>query len=159
MADTKPVRAYQETFVAPYAHQDLTHQEQQILSTAVNAAGDMMAHRQMNALAKSEDTAITHAVGGIIAAVPYVLITAGITGALLLLGLWVFGGEEVVYLFLWIFSWGVVSLYFVHRNRETSLDHSPAGIARMEIESREEVAKYTVDRFVTMLERKWNIRA
>jgi hypothetical protein len=152
---TSVVRAsrYVPATVEPPA--TLTPTEQGVLSQAMTSVGHLLAHGQASHLARSDDTALTHALGSLVYSIPYLLIIAAVTGAAMLLAFFLFAGDTLVYFLFWLMLWGVCSLHYLTRNREVGLRHSAAGIALEEIASREELAKYVVDKHIELIEKRW----
>lgn len=136
---------------------DLTMNEQAILGQSVNAAGDMIARRQMGHIARSDDTAVTVAIGNLIYAGAYsvaaLLITAGIV---LIMYLNDDHGSGKKYFVLWMVAWGVCVLIALAVNKWQGLHHSSTGIAHHEIQSRERVATYIIDRHIELIEKRWD---
>ena len=153
----QPVTAYRETYVQPYTQGELTRQEQELLQVSTRMAGEIMSHRQMTHHVRSDDSAITHSLGSLIYSFAYVPIIAIITGALMMLATWAFEGDGWPMFLLWLLVWGVGCLWVTFHNREQGLRYSSAGIAMKEIESRENVAMYVIDRHVELLEKKWGV--
>lgn len=138
---------------------DLTLNEQSVLSHAVGAAGDMMARRQMSHIARSDDTAITSAVANLIYSAAYAFAALLITGGLFLLA-WLMSnrdGNAGRYFTAWLIVWGVCVLAALAVNRWQGLWFSSTGIAHAEIKSRERIAMYTVDRHIELLEKRWEL--
>jgi hypothetical protein len=133
----------------------LTTTEQNLLSQATQAVSHLITHRQPDHLSKSDDTALTHALGSLVYSIPYLLVAAVITGGILFLSLLIFGGDERFYLLLWLILWGACALHYLTKNREVGLSHSAAGIALEEIESRERLAMYVIDKHLELIEKRW----
>lgn len=154
----QPVQAYRETFVQPYHPHELTRDESELLGVSTRMAGEIMSRRQMNALVRSDDSAVTHATGSLIYSLAFIPIMALVTGAMMLFACWALDGDGWLFFMLWLFVWGLSCLGALLLNRRLGLRYSAGGIAHAEIESRERVALYVVDRHIEMLERKMGLR-
>ena len=102
-------------------------------------------------------------------------IFGGITAALAGLIYYRLGGDATLYGLGWLVVWGSVSYFAMNKNRAQSYDHSPTGVARLEqrtqaamhdrsaqaqeyeIDSRERVAMYAIDRHVALIEKRWEL--
>lgn len=138
---------------------DFSMNEQAILGNAVDAAGDMISRRQMSHLSRTDDTAITAAVANLIYSAAYAFAALLITGGVFLLA-WLSSGRDgngTWYFVGWLVAWGVCILVALGINRSQGLYHSSTGLAHHEIDSRERVAMYTVDRHIELLEKRWEI--
>lgn len=142
------------TFVQPTRAYEISQVEGSLLSNATTAAGEIMTHRQMTHIARSDDTAVTHAAASLLYSAAYsgvFLAVAVFVGAILMLnmdeGQWVVGAI----LFL---SWGSFTMYMLWHNREQGLHHSSAGIAHAEIDSRERIALHAIDKHAAIIEKR-----
>src|SRR5678816_1732044 len=93
LRDPKPAN-----YVVPYSPGEITAHEQGVIGSALSAAGTVMSGRQMSHLAKSDDTALTNAFASLFYSLAYSVAGALISGGLLILLLFVIGGDEEVYL-------------------------------------------------------------
>lgn len=146
------------TFVPSHGSNELTPAEKEVLGQALATSGTVMAHRQMAHLARSEETPITNAFASLFYSLAYSIAGAFITGGLLFLAYNLIGGEEGLYVIIWLVLWGVCLLAALAYNRWQGLWFSPAGLDHHEIDSRERIAMYVIDRHLTLLERKWQIK-
>jgi hypothetical protein len=151
-------RSSRENFILPYGRNELTPAEREVLGQALATSGHVMAHRQMAHLARSEETPITNALSSLIYSFAYSVAGAMITGGLLILLLSLFGGDEEIYLVIWFILWGLCFVGALAYNRWQGLWFSPAGLDHHEIDSRERIAKFVVDRHIELLEKKWQLR-
>jgi hypothetical protein len=138
---------------------DITMNEQAILGSSVSAAGDIMARRQMSHLSRTDDTAITAAYATLIYSAAYGVAALLITGGIFLLA-WLSSGRDGNggwYFTAWLVVRGICLLGALVINRNQGLWHSSTGLSHHEIESRERVAMYTVDRHIELLEKKWEL--
>lgn len=154
----RPLPRRPDSFITPYRHDDITANEQGVITSSLSAAGAVMAHRQMAHLARSEETPITNAFASLFYSIAYSVAGAMITGGLLFLAYNLIGGEEGLYVLIWLVLWGVCLLAALVYNRWQGLWFSPAGLDHHEIDSRERIAMYGIDRHLTLLERKWQIK-
>jgi hypothetical protein len=115
----------------------------------------MIAHRQMTHHARSDDSAITNALASLIYSVAMGSAAAMITAGILFIAYNLLGGDEGLYAIAWLVTWGICVLVALLRNRLQGLWHSPTGIAHHEIESRERIALYAIDRHVQLIEKRW----
>jgi hypothetical protein len=147
------------TYLPARRTDDFTLNEQSILSNAVGAAGDIMARRQMSHIARSDDTAITSAIANLIYSAAYAFAALLITGGIFVMAWLVSGrdGNGAHYFTAWLIVWGICVLVALAVNRWQGLWFSSTGIAHHEIESRERIAMYTVDRHIELLEKRWEL--
>jgi hypothetical protein len=150
-------RPSSRTYVTPYSRSEITPSEREIMGQAVSAAGQMMSHRQMTHLARSEENPIQNAVASLIYSAAYGFAGALITGGLLVLLFIAFGGNEEVYLILFFIFWGICWMAAFYLNRKQGLYHSPSGLEHAEIQSRERIAKFVVKEYIGLLEKKWRL--
>jgi len=136
---------------------DFSMNEQAILGNAVDAAGDMIARRQMSHLSRTDDTAITATVASLIYSGAYAIAAFLITGGLFVMAWIMRGGDGGIYLTAFSVAWGICVKEALAINRSQGLHHSSTGLAHHEIESRERVAMYTVDKHIELLEKRWEI--
>jgi len=155
---TQPVRAYPETFVQPYPQNHLTRDELDLLGTSTRMAGEIMVHRQMTHHVRSDDTAVTHAAGSLLYSVAFVPVIAIVTGSFMMLATWAFDADGWPMFLLWLLLWGSSCLVALVINRQQGLHFSSAGLGHHEIESREHVAMYIVDKHVELLEKRWGVK-
>lgn len=154
----RPVRTYPENFVTPYSRSEITQSERDVLGQVVNAAGEIMSHRQMTHHVRSDDTAVTHAAGSLLYSVAFVPVVAIVTGAFMMLATWAFDADGWPMFLLWLLLWGISCLLALIINRQQGLHFSSAGLGHHELESREHVAMYIVDRHIDLLEKKWGLK-
>jgi hypothetical protein len=152
-------QAHSSNLVAPYTHNEITAPEQGVVHAALAAAGTVMAHRQMAHLSKSEDTALTNAFASLFYSLAYSVAGALITGGILCLAFLLFGGDEGVYLLIWLILWGICLLAALAYNRWQGLWFSPAGLDHHEIESRERIAMHAIDKHIELIERRWSLKS
>jgi hypothetical protein len=150
----RPVSQY----VTPYHHQEITTNERGVIGSALDAAGTVMSHRQMSHLAKSEDTALTTAFASLFYSLAYGVAGAMITGPLVLLAFWALGGDEEIYYVVFLLLWGMCILAALGWNRWQGLWYSPAGLDHHEIDSRERIAMFAIEKHVELLEKKWGVK-
>jgi hypothetical protein len=155
--DFRPVVAPRNTYVPARSYQDISMNEQALMGQVVSAAGTVMAHRQMSHLSRSDETPLLNAAASLLYSVVYSIAGAVITGAILFLAYTVFGGAEGFYALLWVFLWGICLLTALYFNRRQGLHYSPAGLDHHEIESRERITMYLIDRHIDLLEKKWKL--
>ena len=140
-------------------NRELSDQDRSILSSSVHAAGEMISRRQMSHIVRSDDTAVTQAYASLIYSAAYGFAAALITGGMVLI-LWIkygVAGEGSDYALLWLLLWGISILVALIINRLQGLKYSSAGIARHEIDSRERIAMYVVDKHVELIEKRWHV--
>jgi hypothetical protein len=146
-------------YVSGRSSHDLTMNEQAILGQSVHAAGDMIARRQMGHLVRSEDSAVTVALGNLIYSGAYAVAALLITAGIFLMA-WLGSGQDGNgwhYFVAWLVAWGVCILIALAVNKWQGLHHSSTGIAHHEIRSRERMAMYIVDRHIELIEKKWGL--
>jgi len=129
------------------------------LSNAISAASQVMTERQTNYIVKSDDTAITQAKASLLYSVAYAVASALITGGLVLISWSRYGRSDNGgdYVLVWLLFWGLCILTALIVNRAQGLHYSSSGIAHHEINSRESVAKYAIDKHVELIEKRWRI--
>lgn len=138
---------------------DITMNEQALLGNAVGAASDIMARRQMSHLSRTDDTAITAAIANLIYSAAYALAALLITGGIFIIA-WLARGREGQggwYFTAFLVVWGICLLMSLAVNRNQGLWHSSTGLAHHEIDSRERVSMYAIDRHVELLEKRWKL--
>lgn len=147
----------QERFVPAKVSQahELTNSEQAMLGQAATSAGEMVAHRQMTHIARSDDTAVTGAVASLIYSAAYGVAAAIITTGLLFMGWLLIGGDGVLYALGGLILWGVCILASLMINRWQGLWFSPTGLGHHEIDSRERVALHVIDQHVELIRERW----
>jgi hypothetical protein len=133
----------------------LTTAEQGLLSQAGQVAGQLVSHRQVTHLTRSEETPIQNATASLIYSAVYAAIAAGIALVLALLGMLLIGGDERLYLLLALLGWGVYVIRALHVNRKQGLEYSPAGLEHHEINSRVEMGKYVIDKHIELIKSRW----
>lgn len=144
------------TYVPARRSSELTGHEQALMSTAAQSAGEMIAHRQMHT-ARSDDNAVTNALGSLIYSAAYIVAMLFITIGLLLIA-WMAGIASFPVLFYCgLIFWGVSAMFFLLRNRAQGLWHSATGIAHHEIESRERVALETMYEHADLIRERWRM--
>ena len=148
-------RPSSRTYITPYSRSEITPSEREVMGQVVTAAGQMISHRQMSHLARSDDTAITHAIASLIYSVAMGSAAALITAGILFIAYNFLGGEEGLYAIAWLVTWGICILLALLRNRHQGLWHSATGIAHHEIDSRERIAMHAIDRHIDLLEKRW----
>lgn len=133
--------------------------DRSILSSAVNAASAMMTERQMTHIVKSDDTAVTQAQASLVYSAVYAFASALITGGMILLSWSKYGRTDNRgdYALLWLLLWGLCVLIALIVNRAQGLHYSASGIAHHELDSREAIAKYAIDKHVGLIEQRWRI--
>ncbi len=136
---------------------ELSTTDQSILSSAVHAAAEITMPRQIGHRVNSDDTAITQAKASLLYSIAYAVALGLITAGVCFLGYLSEGGGGGFYALLWLVSWGTCVLVALAINRHQGLWFSSAGIAHHEIQSREKVAMYTIDRHVELIEKKWKL--
>lgn len=144
-------------FVAPRNTPDIPANEQTVLAQSAHVAGQVMASRPHTNTVLPNDTAVTMALGNVIYSVAYAVAGLFIMGGIFLM-MWLSNCpcEDGGKYFVWfLIAWGVCVLCGLAVNKWQGLRHSPAGIAHHEIESRERVAYYMVDRHIELIEARW----
>ena len=143
------------SYVPAQPSHSLTLSEQNLLGQAVQAAGHLVAHRQMSHLTKNDETPITNVLASLIYSLAYSAAGWLITAGLLFLLYNLIGGDGGIYLIILFMVWGCcffVALYF---NRKQGLHHSPAGLEHAEIQSRTELAKFVVEKHIELIKSRW----
>ena len=146
------------TFVQSHNRDELTTAEQTVLGQALATSGTVMAHRQMSHLAKSEDTALTITFSSLVYAAAYGVAAVMIVAPVVLLAFWAIGGDIEIYYLAFFLLWGVCILVALYGNRAQGLWHSPAGLDHHEIDSRERIAIFAIEKHVELLEKKWGLK-
>lgn len=155
-SEMEDLRRPQSNYLPARRSSELTVHEQTLMSTAAQSAGQMIAHRQMHT-ARSDDNAVTQAVGSLIYSAAYIVAMLFITTGLLLIA-WMAGVASFPVLFYCgLIFWGVTALFFLLRNRAQGLWHSATGIAHHEIESRERVALETMYEHADLIRERWRM--
>lgn len=144
---------------AQHNNTQLTTAEQGVLSSALASAGQMIAQRQQTHHAGQDDTAVGLSIASLIYSVAYGVAMAMITAAIVLVVWLAMGGDEVYYGLFWLFLWGACCLGALAYNRWQGLHFSPAGLAHHEIDSRERVALYAIDKHAAIIERRIGMNA
>jgi hypothetical protein len=113
----------------------------------------------MSHIVRSDDTAVTQAYASLIYSAAYGFAAALITAGMVLI-LWIkygVAGEGGDYALLWLLLWGISILVALIINRLQGLKYSSSGIARHEIDSRERIAMYIVDKHIELIEKRWHV--
>ena len=142
----------------PATHGEISHTEVQLIGEGHQLANSALSGRSGLSRAQQQDTAITHSVGHLIASVPVILALLAITTGLVLIGRLLLGGSWVIWIGAELLLAGAGSVLALNRSRRASLEHTPAGVERHEIDARVEVAKYAIDRHCAMVERLKGVR-
>jgi len=141
----------------PQKTYELSHTDQTLMSSAVHAAAEMTARRQMGPIVRSDDDAVSHAKASLLYSVAYGIALGLITGAICIVGYWSEGSGGGFYALIFLFFWGLSILGALYFNRHQGLHHSATGIAHAEIASRERVAMHTIDQHVQLLKERWRL--
>jgi hypothetical protein len=143
----------------PIGSFDFQDNDRGILKSAVDAAGEMMTHRQMTHIVRSDDTAVTQAYASLIYSAAYAFAAALITGGIILIAWIQYGADDNGgdYMLAWLLLWGLSILAALIINRSQGLHYSSSGIAHHEISSREAIARYVIDKHVELIEKRWKI--
>jgi hypothetical protein len=149
--------AYPVNYVSGYGKGEITSNEQMVLGHSLSAAGDMMAHRQISHIVRTDDTAITQAWASLLYSLAFAFAAAIITAGIVLMSWLILGGSGKWYGLAWLVIWGICVLVALVMNRGQGLHFSSAGIAHAEIKSRETVAIHAINKHVELLEKKWNV--
>lgn len=138
---------------------DFTDSDRGIVASSVTAAGEMMIHRQPSPIIRSDDTALMQAQASLVYSAAYAFAAALITGGIVLIAWLMYGtdSDSGHYIVLWLLLWGLAVLIALIVNRAQGLWHSPSGIAHHEIESRERLAMYAIDRHIELIEKRWRL--
>jgi hypothetical protein len=150
LRDPKPAN-----FVVPYSPGEITANEQGVIGSALSAAGTVMSGRQMSHLAKSDDTALTNAFASLFYSLAYSVAGAFISAGILLLAYCVLGGDEGIYALLFLIVWGGCFLAALAYNRWQGLWFSPAGLEHHEIDSRERIAMFAIEKHIELIQTRW----
>lgn len=113
----------------------------------------------MTHIVRSDDTALTQVQASLVYSAAYAFAAALITGGIILTAWMQYGtGDDGSnYVVLWLLLWGLSVLIALIVNRAQGLHHSSTGIAHHEIESRERLAMYAIDRHVELIEKRWRL--
>lgn len=138
---------------------DFHDNDRGILKGAVDAAGEMMTHRQMTHIVRTDDTAVTQAYASLLYSAAYAFASALITGGIIVIAWLRYGAQDNGgdYALAWLLLWGLSVLAALIVNRSQGLHYSSAGIAHHEISSRERVAMYAMDKHIELIEKRWKI--
>jgi len=128
-----------------------------ILQSAVGAASEMITHRQMSHFSRTDDNAVSQAQGSLIYSAAYAVAAAMITGGIILFAWLINGGIGSYYAIGFIVVWGICVLGSLAINRGQGLKHSSTGIAHAEIESRERLAMFAIEKHVELIEKRWKL--
>jgi hypothetical protein len=142
-------------FVPSTIQPNIHDNDRGIIQAAVDAASDMVAHRQMSHFVRSDDDAVSQAKGSLLYSLAYALAAAMITGGIVLMAWILRGGDGSNYGIAFLVIWGVCVLVALAVNRKQGLRHSSAGIALEEIASRERMGMYAIDKHVELIEKRW----
>ena len=153
LRDPKPAN-----YVVPYSPAEITANEQGVIDSALSAAGTVMSGRQMSHLAKSDDTALTNAFASLFYSLAYSIAGAFISGGLLLLAYCVLGGDEGIYALVFLVLWGCCFLAALAYNRWQGLWFSPAGLEHHEIDSRERIAMFAIEKHIELIQTRWKLK-
>ena len=153
LRDRKPAN-----YVVPYSPAEITANEQGVIDSALSAAGTVMSGRQMSHLAKSDDTALTNAFASLFYSLAYSIAGAFISGGLLLLAYCVLGGDEGIYALVFLVLWGCCFLAALAYNRWQGLWFSPAGLEHHEIDSRERIAMFAIEKHIELIQTRWKLK-
>ena len=143
----------------PIGNFEFHDNERGILKGAVDAAGEMMTHRQMTHIVRSDDTAVTQAYASLIYSAAYAFAAALITGGIILTAWLKYGTQDNGgdYALVWLLLWGLSILAALIVNRSQGLYYSSSGIAHHEIDSRERIAMYAMDKHIELIEKRWRL--
>jgi len=129
-----------------------------VIDSALSAAGTVMSGRQMSHLAKSDDTALTNAFASLFYSLAYSIAGAFISGGLLLLAYCVLGGDQGIYALVFLVLWGGCFLAALAYNRWQGLWFSPAGLEHHEIDSRERIAMFAIEKHIELIQTRWKLK-
>ena len=136
----------------------MTVEQAALLAQGRGLAETAMSGHIAQSRAGQTDTAVSHAQGHLIAAIPQVLaIGATVTGLVLIAGL-LAGGPVVLWIGIEIGIFGIGALVVLLRGRREGLQHTPAGVERHEIDARTQIAMHAIDRHCEALERIKGVR-
>lgn len=146
-----------KNFTPPSTEITIHDNDRGILTSAVDAASDMVSHRQMSHFVRSDDNAVSQAQGSLLYSLAYSLAAAMITGGIILMAWIVRGGAGSDYAIAFLVVWGICVLVALAVNRKQGLHHSATGIAHHEIESRERMGMYAIDKHVELIRERWKL--
>lgn len=149
----------------PQQHAIVTAEETALISQSQQAVGQLMQWVNPNqpdtTHTRQTDTAVSVAVGSIVASIPMLLMFIPITAGLTILLWLIVGGGGGYWALGWLVAWGALGLYTLIRNREQGLYHSSTGIAHhaldnqaVEIEERYATARYAIHETFAFIERQ-----
>jgi hypothetical protein len=107
--------------------------------------------------AHSQDDALTLATASLRYSRAYIVVFAVVILALLAIA-WVVVRDDAmlaVLIVVGVLAWGWSSYGILAYERVKGLENSPSGIALAEIESRERLSMYAIDKHIYILERQW----
>lgn len=156
--ERRGLREPARNFVTPWKSDDITTIEGQVIGSALSAASTVMSGRQMSHLAKTDDTALTITFSSLFYSLAYSIAGAMITAGILIIAYWLLGGDEGIYAMVFIVLWGCCFLGALAYNRWQGLHFSPAGLDHHEIDSRERIAKFAIEKHVELLEKRWKLK-
>jgi len=137
---------------------DFTDVDRGIVDSSVTAAGEMMTQRQIAHVGR-DDTTLNQAKASLVYSAAYAFAAALITGGMVLIVWLTYGtdSDSGTYIVLWLLLWGLSVLIALIINRAQGLRYSSTGIAHHEIESRERLAMYAIDRHIELIEKRWRL--
>jgi len=139
-------------------HAEITANEADIMASGHHLAGVALSGRSAHSRAQQTDTAITHANAHLIASAPVVTALTITSSGLVLLMWLIAGGPAAIWIGVELLIVGIGSVIALTRSRRISLEHSPAGVERHEIDARSQIAMYAIDRHCEMVERLKGVR-
>ncbi len=116
-----------------------------MLMAGNNLAAQIMTGNEAASRVAQHDSAITIANAALLYSKGYIVASAIITVALLMLAYPLIGGQFTVYVFAGLLLWGVSILGALLWNRKQGLHHSSTGIAHASIASNERVAMHALN--------------
>lgn len=131
----------------------ITAPEVELFNGGHQLAGVALAGRTAHSRSQQSDTAVSHARAHLIASAPVVGALTVTSSGLVLLGWLLAGGPMLVWLGVDLLIVGIGSVIALTRSRRLSLEHSPAGVERRDIDARAQIAMYAIDRHCEMVER------
>lgn len=147
-----------ETSYVPAAQRnELTPEERAFFRVGADQAVQVIDASNGQHVARSEDNAVTVAHAALIQSVAMGIVFGVVSLALVLIAWWTLRLDFGLALAGGLVVWGVITLYFLERNQEISLWHSPSGIAHHEIDARESVAHHAIDSHQELIRERWNL--
>lgn len=149
----------------PQQHAIVTAEETALIGQSQQAVGQLMQWAQPQPAetthTRQNDTAVSVAVGSIIASIPMLLAFVPITAGLVVMLYVTVGGSGGLWALGWLVLWGALGLATLIYNRRIGLHHSSTGIAHhaldnqaVEIEERYATARYAINRTFEFIERQ-----